>query len=92
MKKRTKTNVGRAAELGRRYGVRNDITRTHRSAHSDHSRIGDIEKGEAKPIGKLLDKSHLTVGWIYQWSSGELSFLWLQGRNGMVCIEWLPDR
>lgn len=90
MKKHTTLKAGGAAELGPWAGVRNCTIRTSRSTHPDDCRIGDIDRGEARPVGKLSDKSNQTIGWIYEWSSGELSILWLQGCNGTFCIEWLP--
>ncbi|MDJ0826954.1 MAG: hypothetical protein QNJ16_15765 [Rhodobacter sp.] len=46
------------------------------------------ERVEAAPIARLLgaDRSRL-IGLVYMWNTGELSFLWIHGRETAKFVE-----
>lgn len=45
-------------------------------------------KEEATPIARLLgEDGTLTIGWVYQWNTSELSILWITGDRTIAHID-----
>ncbi|WP_308917180.1 hypothetical protein [Jannaschia sp. LMIT008] len=67
-----------------------DVGQLHRKHEFDMPVQGSVraKKAQARAIKRVLDpRTRKTVGWLYEWNTGQVSVMWKDGRRENVVYE-----